>query len=130
MPSADDSTSAPTATSTKKGFGIIEASDDRNLDRPSPSTSKRPRGDPSELSEADADSPVRQSGDSGDAGGDPPSKQAEAGPAADRADADSHHSAVAESRGRPLRQQQQTTEDISSRRYCWSHSQQDWDWDS
>ena len=61
------------------------------------------RGEALGASVAGADTPGRQPSDRGGAGGGPPSKQAEAGPAADRANVDSCHSAVAESRGRPLR---------------------------
>ena len=102
IPCVADSTSTLTATSTKKGTSILAAPAQRNLARSSHSSDGHPRGDPSEPSEAGADTPGRQSGDSGGAGDGPPSKQAEAGPAADRAD-DRRHSAVAERRGRPSR---------------------------
>ena len=83
MPYADDSASTPTATSIKKGSSIIEAPAERNLDLASLIPNEEPLGDPSQRSEAGADSPGRQPGASGDAGGNRPSKPTAAGPSAD-----------------------------------------------
>ena len=94
---------APTASSTPRVSSIVGAPGDRNQGHSSLPSTGHHRGEAVGASVAGADTPGRQPGDRGGAGGGPPSKQAEAGPAADRAADSRRHSAVAESRGRPLR---------------------------
>ena len=79
IPCDGTSALAPTASSTPGVSSIVGAPDGRNPSRSQPSSDGRPRGDPSQASVAATESPGRQPGAGGDAGGDRPSKPTAAG---------------------------------------------------